>query len=729
MTSNIADIISACIDKQKLELDNQENLNNSYSKIDISDKIIEKRIFSMADINNLPFINDTDFTSLKYTDKIKIPKIKFTNNPTDIQRAFEDRVKIDTGMIYSIEKKEIIKTDENKIEVLFTDCFGNTSRRMANLDTDLYDITTIKDKNNNIIQEIVTYPTWHDKSESLIEVRTFLDENTVVGIEYDKEEHIHSYYERSRELSDYKGYITDLYRYNTYGFLTDMCQVYKNNGNTIVKTLRKHEYRVINVQENKFEKEIFYNCLKNKKTKFYFDGHKRKKLYTINLTKNEIKTIQNIKNPPSTKDITSISFKKICDQTTAKARYNNLTKNISNNITNDFNIQKNKCSSDLEQNNSRIFNFVPKTLNVNQDLIEMLCSYGEQLKNLQNFANYENIIRDNFRTVIELLNSKENDYYIYNEKQVLNILKLSLNNSDFLDVITHKNKNGNFSVRYSTSLGMDFVILCSNYKYQILKSFDENVTSLNQIMQKILTNKSEINLPNSINSYNFVYSDLKQQTLEGKPRFSEKEIKTILDLYIKYDTTIANKKSILDDLLHFGQDEGQTFSYEEIGYMLSLTSAHIKEEQLNLFKLFKALKNEGIKNIVHYLKNKNSIYLSKTASRCKDPLTLAKIFIEIGFEYASLKTPNLLIDIYQLSKHNTDLVYDFVLTYKENEIRKILNYIVKNNIQTENYKKYQFRYKGNSLTCDINTRRTEILEYLNIDKDIIFSDIKIKTKI
>lgn len=669
--------------------------------------------------------NTVELSSVKeHEHKSELAKIKFSDDPTDIQMAFENRVKINTQEIGSVIKKQILRTEENGTNVVITTTDGKTIKRRAEADKDIYDVITINDKSGNILQEIVMYPIFHSNSGNLIEVRTYIDENTVVGIEYDRDENINRYYERSRKASNYNGYISDLYRYNIHGFLTDMCEVLTSGERTIVKTLQSNEYRITTLNNNNPEKEVVYDCTKNKKTEFYFEGDKKRKLYTINTPRKEIQNIQKIKNPPKVEDIANISFCETVRVTKDDFLLNSLqAQEIKESISKSFEekiYNQKKLNKPKSNDNSDTYSRVPKTLDFSQDMFYMLNSYGKNAENPQAFLRYENFVRSHFRKIVELLNTKEDNHFVYTEREVLTILRHSIDNPDFLDVITHRNQDGCLSIKYSIDLARKFISFCSKYKYQILNIIDKDETlSVSEIMDKVSEKVSYDTvqvLP--VNVYNSLLSDLKLQTINGKQRFSTEEIKHLTDLYTKYDTSIINKKSILDDLLHFGQYNNKLFTYDEIEYMLTITSAHIKEEQINAFKLFKALKNEGIENIVSFIKRKND-YIIKSAAKCKDVAILAKIIKNIGVDYVTLKTPDLLVDMYEAGSKNFDFIHDLILMYKENEIRSILNYLLINDIN----KIINYQSLNNARNQDINSRRMTILKQLGMTKDQVSSDI------
>jgi hypothetical protein len=195
---------------------------------------------------------------------------------------------------------------------------------------------------------------------------------------------------------------------------------------------------------------------------------------------------------------------------------------------------------------------------------------------------------------------------------------------------------------------------------------------------------------------------LELATYKGKSRFNPAEVTELTGSVKMYKSKIPSS-DLIKQLLDIGVEKGEPLSVKEIKDFLSTTALMNKEEQINIIRFIKSLKENISVNSNEICINKNSnktdlipykAYASKLhtepngvsqlinlknlefvygITRCKKPEILATIAQKMGPMWGISVVPNDLVQAYEMSNGNMALVQDLLRGFYPWEIDTIVS--------------------------------------------------------
>lgn len=258
-----------------------------------------------------------------------------------------------------------------------------------------------------------------------------------------------------------------------------------------------------------------------------------------------------------------------------------------------------------------------------------------------------------------------------------------------------------------------------------------------------------------------VYLEL--ATNKGKPRFNLAEITELCGSLKVYKSKISST-DLVKQLLNIGVDKGEPLSVKEMKDFLSTTALMNKNEQINIIKFIKALKegteiipkgcypeknmdkNDLIQyksytskanikptNISNFI-NLNNLEFAYGITRCRKPETLANIAKNMGAMWEISVVPNDLVKAYELSNGNMALIEDLLRGFYPWEIENIVSKLseksssadlskYKNKTVSTDYVTVEFSSKG------ISDTRKIILDKLGLTGEIDLTNVDYSRKI
>lgn len=256
---------------------------------------------------------------------------------------------------------------------------------------------------------------------------------------------------------------------------------------------------------------------------------------------------------------------------------------------------------------------------------------------------------------------------------------------------------------------------------------------------------------------------LELATNKGKPRFNLAEITELCGSVKVYESEIP-PTDLVKQLLAIGVEKGEPLSVKELKDFLSTTALMNKNEQINIIKFIKALKEEteivpkgcfpeknmGKNDFIQYKAytskanirptdiskfiNLNNLRFVYGITRCRKPETLAKIAKNMGAMWEISVVPNDLVKAYELSNGNMALIQDLLRGFYPWEIDKIVSKLSETSSSIDLSKYINRTVSTDYVTVEFSSRgisdtRKIILDELGLTEQIDLTDVDYSKKI